>query len=131
DYLPDDIIAFRDLLSKGLKNELQLHPSITEDIGYLKNIMEKHNQQEFPDDKWTKSSNLVYENDEYYSLWVGTQYLLWGHNDLKTWIYNDKTGNIILEVTPLYPDLFTEDKSTIKISYDVWIKSYKPFLIRI
>jgi len=46
-----------------------------------------------------------------------------------SWLYNDKDGKIIFEITPFYP-WHGETKKTCpeKISYKKWIKDYKPTL---
>ncbi len=44
-----------------------------------------------------------------------------------SWLYNDKQGNIIFKITPIYPWHNTTKKAhPEKISYKEWIKDYKP-----
>lgn len=58
---------------------------------------------------------------------------LWLSNDHKqvppyynSWMYNDKKGNIIFEITPFYPWFDeSEKKYSKKIPYEEWIKNYK------
>ncbi|HEV2917412.1 MAG TPA: hypothetical protein VGW78_06740 [Candidatus Babeliales bacterium] len=45
---------------------------------------------------------------------------------------SDKDGNIIFEITPHYKYHFCEpDETPSFISYEEWIKDYKPYLIRV
>src|SRR4029077_13621525 len=88
-------------LEKALENKLQLHPSITKDIGYLWNYELHHTQYT---DMYKK--DLVYEeNNEGHYFWVGQRYLVWSTPEdvrhvLSTWLYNDCKGAIILQITP-------------------------------
>jgi hypothetical protein len=108
------------LLSQALENKLQLHKSITKDIGYLANEADQ------------EKLGISYINH----LWVGRRYALFGGNlnektYLYSWIYNDKDSNIIFEITPKYKWHFSEPKKGESyIPYEEWIKTYKPFLIR-
>ena len=46
------------------------------------------------------------------------------------WIYNDKEGNIVLEITPPFATLFFEAYPEEEpISFDEWMKDYKPLLV--
>lgn len=46
-----------------------------------------------------------------------------------SWLYNDKDGNIIFEITPFYPwHGKTKKTNPEKVSYKEWIKDYKPTL---
>src|SRR5690606_20521799 len=135
-YLPDDMTYLRTFLTKGLNNELQLHPSITQNIGYLDNIKVKydHEQAELEDkneeDNWKPSPHLTYKEENYW-VWVGSDYGIWRYNNLATWIYNDKQSNIIFEITPRYPNFFAEENEIQDITFNEWIKEYKPLLTRI
>lgn len=120
-----DMLELADLLQKAIKNKLSLHHSITSDIGYSLN--EYHiNEDHFA--THTFPSGMI--------SWVGYLYKLWeGNSDdlrLTTWIYNDNNSNIIFEVTPFYPYMFCEpEEEPNYVSYEEWIKTYKPYLITI
>ena len=44
----------------------------------------------------------------------------------ESWLYNNKEGNIIFEITPFYPwHNVTKKANPEKISYKKWIKDYK------
>lgn len=135
--LPEIVQPLRDNLVKAVNNEMQLHKSITQDIGYLENIsFEYDNKQaeiadKIDEDYWQPHPDLMYTQDENFFSWIGNAYNIWGHGNLATWIYNDKQGNIVFEITPRYPGLFAEDKSGINISFEDWMKTYKPFVVRI
>jgi len=108
------------LLNKALSNNLQLHSSITQDIGFLFN---RDRNEEKPD--------LAYEKVERVSFWVGDKYKLWSYR-VATWLYNDQAGNIIFEITPIYPQTFRNPAKDLDIDdYEAWMKTYKPVLIRI
>lgn len=108
----------------ALDNKACLHSSIAEDIGYLWN----EDLQEKP--------GLAYVTKENANYWIGLHYLLWSTPGfirplLDTWIYNNSQGEIILEITPTYLWHFRDPKPDEEyISYDEWIKNYKPLLIR-
>lgn len=135
--LPEVVQDMRNNLVKALRNELQLHPSITRDIGYLENINFDHDNkqaeiaEERNEDYWQPHTDLMYTQDGDFFSWVGNVYKIWGHDNLATWIYNDSQGNIIFEITQRYPGLFAEDKRSIHISFEEWMKTYKPFVVRI
>ena len=80
-------------LQKALLNNLKLPSSITTNIGYLFN---KEINEERP------NSELQYEKCENGNSWAGWKYNLWSYLTA-TWMYNDDHGNIILEITPVYP----------------------------
>lgn len=114
-----------EMLTKALANELQLHESIMQDIGYLWH------------EAYSDKPGFVYEEEEGTKLWIGHKYKLWTASGTKshtiTWLYNDHAGAIIFEVTPEYRWEFEEEgmeKDENYISYEEWIKSYKPIAIR-
>lgn len=131
--LRDNIQELIWLLSKALKNELHLHPSLSNkstmrDIGYFFNEF----RQSKPD--------IVYETDENGEAgdWVGMRYMLGGVK-VAAWIYNNDEGDIIFSITPSFPgkptyhfqqEPFSEDEKTNSLWYEQWIKNYKPILIR-
>jgi hypothetical protein len=110
---------FSEALNKALSNNLQLHASITQDIGFLFN---RDRNEEKPD--------LAYEKIERVNFWVGDKYKLWSYR-VATWLYNDQAGNIILEITPIYPKTFRDPAKDLDIDdYEAWMKTYEPMLIR-
>ena len=117
----EDLTKF---LKQALNNELQLHESITQNIGYLCN------------EYWQEKEGFVIDHlTNETSIWVGYRYRLWegNNNNVSTnsWIYNDNNGAIILEITPSYPYTFCEPaEEPDYIPYDEWIKTYKPYLIK-
>ena len=135
--LPEAVQDMRNNLVKALRNELQLHSSITRDIGYLENINFDHDNkqaeisQERDEDYWESNSDLMYTQDGNYFSWVGDVYKIWGHDNLATWIYNDMQGNIVFEIAPRYPGLFSEEKGDMAISFEGLMKTYNPFILRI
>ncbi len=119
-----DMLHFSDLLKKALNQELFLHYSITLDIGY------HHNEYLYIGVNNPK--NLFTDNND--DGWNGYDYNLWSARNkltsLDTWIYNASDGSIILEVTPIYPYLFSEpEEEPNYIPYEEWIKTYKPYFI--
>jgi len=116
---------FSDVLKRVLKNELLFHESITKDIGYFYNEYScnepLHDREKF-----------VEVNANGRSFWVGYEYYLWSSclrdSSCATWIYNDVDGDIVFEVTPLYVACDPQEQNY--VSYEEWIKNYKPFLIK-
>lgn len=126
DSLYNNMISFTRSLKKGLNNDLQLHQSLTHDIGFLFNQYSAR----ICGKKLKEPTFLTYiiKNDKSY--WPGNNYGLWEY-DFITWIYNDNNGNIIFEVTPFYPYMYCERKKEPSyIPYNKWIKTYKPFFIK-
>jgi hypothetical protein len=125
DHISDTLFILSSVLKKALKNELQVHESIVVDIGLI----------------WNKELHgdlgLIYEkNKEQQQFWVGLRNLLWctpGNikPSLATWLYNDKDGNIIFEVTPTYYWNFIDPLPDEQdyIIYEEFIKNYKSLLI--
>lgn len=115
------------LLLRALNNELQLHHSIQNNIGYL------YTQYKF---YWYDSSILetmgfVFEDNKGKKRWVGKKHLLFAY-DIAVWIYNDSNGNIVLEFTPWYTgNNFDEEGETDFTQYDAFLKSYKPLFTRV
>ncbi len=124
DSLHYDMERFNNFLEKALNNELQLHESCTQDIGYLYNeyYQNKHN---FILHNFTSGGQD----------WIGYQHHLWesSKNNVRliTWLYNNINGTIIFEITPCYPYLFCEPtEQPDYIPYKEWIKTYQPYLIQ-
>lgn len=112
-------------ISYALKNQLILHESITQDIGYLAN------------ESLQRNPNLVYVKHENVSSWVGLENLLWSTPSkikpvLSTWLFNNPDSSIVLEVTPHYPwrQKTAEDSIKNYVPYGDWIKNYEPLFIR-
>jgi hypothetical protein len=112
------------LLKSALANNLQLHESITIDIGFLDN------------EDCQEKKNLIYDGIH----WVGRKYAFiagyWNEKSwFSSWIYNDGLGNIVFELTPKYKWHFYNKKEAKKykdyVPYEEWIKNYKPLLIRV
>lgn len=125
DSVRENMTILSNLLREALSNELQLHKSITEDIGYVYN--------QYSDFLWNKKSkapnSFGYTQLEGRDIWAGNKYNVW-NSALTSWIYNDIDGSIIFELTPMYPeDFFYTKKKPQKISYQEWIKGYAPYLI--
>jgi hypothetical protein len=116
DSLYENMYVFRTLLSQALDYDLYLHPSIDTDIGFLYN--------QYLQDK----PGLTYEKLEGRNYWVGNNYLIFNYH-LAVWLYNETlTGAIILHITPIYPGNFVlEEDGPFEISYDEWLKDYRPF----
>ena len=116
--------ALKNLLTAALDCRLKKHSSITKNIGYLWN-------EEMHD-----SPGLVYKKLEGRDHWVGLSNLLLsetrpGKDSGSSWLYNDDQCTIILEITPSYPWHFRDPKAGEKyITYEEYMKSYKPLLIR-
>jgi len=116
-----NIRDLRDFLKKVLNNELLLHKSITEDIGYLVNEYHKN-----------ETGFIIERFENGFEAWVGYKYLLWyaRANDeaYETWLYNDHNKNIIFEITPAYPYFYCDKKEEPNyVTYKKWIKIYKPY----
>ena len=115
------------LLMKALNNELQLHESIQNNLGYL------YTQYKF---YWYDSSILetmgfVFEDNKGKKRWVGKGLLLFAH-DVAVWIYNDSKKDIVLEFTPWYKgNRFDEEGETDFTNYDAFLKNYKPLFTRV
>lgn len=116
DYVSHALYPFDFLLDKALKDELELHSSINEDVGILY-------------DQYCKEGgdkNLILNND---GDWIGNDYSLWCYKELKTWIYN-KGGETYLEITPLYKwhNLYPSSNEKY-ISYSEFLSNYTPLAI--
>jgi len=109
------------------KNKLKLHDSLQEHLlGFYKNQYRKKRYRK----------NLIYEvSDCNYSYWVGDKYVLFnaaGKGNPDSWLYNDKDGNIVFEITPVYPWFYSDpepDETFLK--YSEWMKTYQPYLKRV
>lgn len=108
-------------LQKALDNQLQLHPSITKDIGALYNEY----KQEIVEATYEKFNNNM-------NAWVGDRYELWGYGLFTAWLYNDIDESIVIEFSDIYPKIFIEcvpipERSAIA-PFKQWMQTYKPYL---
>lgn len=119
DFIFVAIYSLNDLLKKALSNDLFLHESISNDIGYLWNEYLRESSKYNLVDIVSKDGR-----DRYL---VGKNYLLWSSlHDTSTWLCN-KNNSIYLEVTPEYKWTFDDPKEDEKyIPYNKWIKNYDP-----
>ena len=119
-------------LQKALNNELGLHPSIKQNLGYMEN---KYSHQ-LPHLSSDFVKILSKTGESLY--WVGLDYHVWSAYTttkpmVATWLYNDDQGNIIFEVTPLYRWSFFPDEPEDPdfITYEEFMQNYKPLLTRV
>jgi hypothetical protein len=115
----DEIVNnFKCFAEEALRNELQLHESITQDLGLL-----------FNEDCQFKPGLFQVPNPAGF-WWVGNRYALTTANKLATWLYNDSQGTIIFEATPIFPFSYRNHKKDPNyVPYWKWIKTYKPYFI--
>lgn len=116
--LRDCMQDFKYAAEKLIKNELRLHKSITEDIGFLLN----EELQFKPGLFQVKRGDI--------SLWVGYDYLLIMGYSSAVWLYNKNDGAIICEVSPKFPFSYRNSaKDEDYVPYKKWIKEYKPYCV--
>jgi hypothetical protein len=128
DDIYENMLIFHKLLSQALCDEAPLHESIQSDIGYVYNSYMRHTYSTKPVNDETPICTLVYVKRDAIESWVGYNYNLWCHDCKASWLYNAADGSIVFEVTPVYPFDTEDDKNG--ISYEEWIKTYKPYLVR-
>jgi hypothetical protein len=127
DDIYENMIMLRDQLSKALDGELILHPSITNDIGYLYNQYLR-----YINEYGSNNPTLSYEIDDGFEWWVGYKAQLWSYDLVSSWLYNDSNNEIVFEVTPIYPEMFLESQvAKNMISYKEWMTSYRPAALRV
>jgi hypothetical protein len=112
-------------ISQLLQGNKQLDESFNNNIGYIGNY---YNASVFDNKHYI--DNMIFKNDFFESIpyWIGENHTLCGYRHRQTWLYNDDFGNIILEVTPSYYSLNKRRQN--KISFEKWMKKYKPILKR-
>lgn len=123
--IEDHMQSLSEMLGKAMEGNFELHPSMTQDIGYLWN------------EAYREKPGFVYEGEEdEVKLWVGHKFRIWcsgeiGKQSLSVWIYNDQRGAIALEITPDYP-WHDCDPTEYKdyIPYEAWIETYRPIAIK-
>lgn len=112
------IAPFHKLLRKGLHQQIKLHPSMVANPGYLYN-------------QWLneENSNLFNITDQHNEInWVGFKYQLTNH-PYASWIYNNAQGDIIFEMTAVYPASLINENNPIEVqAYKKWMQNYKPFI---
>ena len=125
DEIRDILESLSSQLAACLQKTQIPDPSIKQYLGY-------HQTQDYKKDN---RKDLAYKTlPDGYTLWVGRKHSLYasviGRNRPSSWLYNDTAGNIILEISPIYPWLFDEVKpGEIFIKYSDWMKAYKPYEI--
>ena len=124
--------AFIKVLKYTIDNKLQLHESLTQNLGLMYN--EYFHDLPYKNPKFIMMSR----SDGSSRYWVGYNYKIWEtSNDanpyVTTWLYNDYEGNIIFEVTPFYKWSMQErePEDLDFITYDGFIKNYKPLIHRV
>ena len=125
-YLIRRIKAF---FKRALENKLKLHLSLSDKaesslLGYQWCKYLKKNDRK----------DLVCGKESEGVGWVGYRHALFESSSEfrpSTWLYNDEHGNIIFELTPVYPwfDSKPESGETF-IKYSEWMKNYQPILTR-
>jgi hypothetical protein len=116
------IVGLRELqwpLKQLLTGDFKLHPSITENIGYLW-------------DEYLHDVELPSETDSKgHAFWVGSKYLVWNSARSKTatWLY-ENNGKFWFEVTPGYPWHFEEPKEGESLEpYEEFMNNYRPIAL--
>ena len=116
---------FIKVLSLALKNKLKLNRSIIKSLGYYWNEIFANREGKV---------NLIHEkNDEGVVDWVGLKHYLFDTSAddscVSSWLYNDKDGNIILEITELFKWPIKEkysEKNKEFSNYINFLNNYKP-----
>ncbi|MCX5922997.1 MAG: hypothetical protein NTU89_00345 [Candidatus Dependentiae bacterium] len=121
---------FKYTIKKAINEKSRLHPSLYNNgqislLGYQWCKYLKKNDRK----------DLVYGNEDTGIPWIGYKYTLFEtSHDIDTpasWLYNDEHGNIIFELTPVYPWYYSKPGSgETFIKYSEWMKTYQPILIR-
>ncbi|MGZ6254559.1 MAG: hypothetical protein ACXWL5_01045 [Candidatus Chromulinivorax sp.] len=104
------IDKFISILNENLLNKKQLPYHLPKDIGYLWNLYINADN----------NTQLSYADQEYTFL---DNYYIW-YSTFTTWIYNDKKGHIIFEITPSYPHTYSQNFSY--QNFLTWMQNYKP-----
>jgi hypothetical protein len=124
------IEEFKSIIKKAINDQLKLHSSLLGNaeyslLGYQWCKYLKKNDRK----------DLVYGDEDTGIPWVGYKYTLFetchGIDRPASWLYNDERGNIIFELTPVYPWYYSKPGSgETFIKYSKWMKTYKPILTR-
>lgn len=117
--LQENILGLCKNIKSTLQNQLRLGSSFTADPGYMFNYYIFCVDQE----ECSIILPFVYERDNN-DHWIGYEYQLWGCENLTAWLYNNAAGDIIFEVTPLYPE--DEKESFNQDDFMLWRNNYEP-----
>jgi hypothetical protein len=111
-FIASDIEILKKTLAQSLKNKFILDANFNENIGlHWNNTL---NQKDISNGIFGEHFNTL----NYYLLWSAGRC---------TWIYNDGQGNIIFEITTLYPDTYIYGKKKRSYRYFLkWMQTYKP-----
>ncbi|MGZ6251357.1 MAG: hypothetical protein ACXWL2_04970 [Candidatus Chromulinivorax sp.] len=112
DSIASFIEQFIIILQQAIHHEKQIPIKNCIDIGYAWNLylnVRNHQQLNY--------AKKEYEALEDFNLWYSTY---------TTWIYNDTNNNIIIEITPTYPNTYDESQSY--QDFLQWMQNYKPLL---
>jgi hypothetical protein len=126
DYLIIALERFNFVLEAAVNKKLLLHDSIRQDIGYMWNEY-LHKRGDF----------FYKEGQSGNSYWVGRDYKIWESSrdcnvSCCTWLY-EKNGKFFFEITSDYPWHFSyppSEKNKPPLSYNKFIKTYKPYVLR-
>lgn len=119
DFIIEALRAFKRVLERALNNKLQLHSSITKNIGFVWN-------EYLHDDEVSMELDAMGN-----SFWVGQKHLIWNvrSSDAATWLY-EKDGKFWFEVTLDYRWHFSDPKEDEEfISYEEFMRNYKPIAL--
>jgi len=119
DFVIESLRTLEKMLMAAIDKQIAIHDSIKHDLGYL--------WSEYLENK--TEYNFVEKPLENSTCWVGLDNLLLSSRQYETWLYN-KNDNIYLEITPCYKWHHIKPKKNEKhISYNEFIKNYKPIAI--
>ena len=111
DFFKFQISDFNNCLKFALSNELQIDTCFTKDIGYYWNYY--CSKDTYP--------QLSFNNKPNYS--ILSDRLIFN----SAFIYNDKQGNLVLNVTSCYPHRYSRKKRKPSYKYFLkWMQNYKP-----
>jgi len=119
---------FINRIKSAIHNQLPLHESITQNLGFMWNE-DCQNDTKSPSERSIEISNR-YEIILNYNIWF--TYI--SKNPMfSTWLYNDKNGNIIFEVTKDYPWSFFPDEPENHdfVTYEEFMKDYQSTIQRV
>jgi len=121
-------VSFLKKLKLSIENKLQLHTSLTQNLGFMWNELLQGKSGFF----------IIPTSDGSSKYWIGLNYYVCETlNNAKppvtTWLYNDHHGNIIFEVSKTYKWSTQEDDLDDPefMTYDEFIKDYKPLIQRV